>query len=1312
MSEPEQMDDSLAPPKAPDLLAGLEHEQRRRQVAAALFGGLVEPVRIGRYRLAQQLGEGGMGTVFAGTDESGAAIAIKVMRAGERDAWRFDREVGILSILEHPRIIRYIDHGTTADGRVYLVMERLEGQDLRTYLDRNHPSILECITLGIDVADGLMSAHQHECVHRDIKPSNLFLVDGAMDRAKILDFGLARAREIMPSATNTGAVLGTIGYMAPEQARGDSNLDHRADIFSLGCVLYEALTGQAPFMGDNAVAILAKILLDDPRPIRSWRPDVPARLAAVIHSMLAKRAEDRPASARDVMASLRACAADLSPESPALSVQAVVSFREQRASCLLLVADELLLLDAHGPTAIYEQANRSRPAAAAYGASSITLLDGSEILVFEIAGHVSEVAAQAARCGLFIRSQQPRARQALCVGKTEHSGNSIVGRVIDQVTGLLRIATPGAIVLEDSTARLLQPSFDIEALEGHARLVAEHDDPTLHMFLGKPSPFVGRAREQGWLTGLFNLVLEEARSAAALIVAPPGMGKSRLWREFTQGLARAGHDPLILAIRCTAALQDSPLAVLGAALLREAGVTGSDSPERVRERLRDRYAAPDGKGDTSSFARAAFITAICSILPEGGDDLSLARRDPAALADAPRLAWLDWLRSEAQQRALILVVEDLHWCDEMTAVFVRAAVRDLADRSLLVIATARPSVTERFDLPWPTPESEVLHLAPIAARASEVLVRQTLGPVETLVIESVVARAEGNPFFLEELIRASQLGPSWMIPDTVLSVVQARLLRLGDEQRRLLRAASVFDIGFAAQGVARLLGASMREVTQLVDLLVDEEVLTREPGVEGSYRFRHALMHDAAYAMLSEDDRCSAHRAAAQWLEIAGGDAAEIAAHFARGNDARSAGEWWVRAARRGMMCSDLKATASYVERALECGVDGELLAESRFVQAEVAMWSGDVAGADLRARESLMLAMPGSAIWLSAIRRAINCAYVAVRMDDARALIAELKPFRGGRSGAMLFCIAEATYVLSVSGAIAEARALAKDFEQVLGDASLPPLVRASMYHARAALAHHDQRPWSGIRDLEQAIACYEQGGDIRTASRARATLGWVLISLGAPGHAERCTREGLPAAHRLGSDYATLYLEGILSWSLLKQRPSDEARALLRRTTERAKTAGDRRLSGYVELFRALAEAESMPSEQTIAAIRSALVGLEPFPSTHLLGRASLAVMLARRGELAEAMELTRSGLATLRHNSHFLDDEFSMWSDFVEVLDRGGAHEQADLANAEAMCRVDRLASEIQDASIRQSLLAYEPVVRLVQRAHRRESGDAWP
>jgi hypothetical protein len=190
---------------------------------------------------------------------------------------------------------------------------------------------------------------------------------------------------------------------------------------------------------------------------------------------------------------------------------------------------------------------------------------------------------------------------------------------------------------------------------------------------------------------------------------------------------------------------------------------------------------------------------------------------------------------------------------------------------------------------------------------------------------------------------------------------------------------------------------------------------------------------------------------------------------------------------------------------------------------------------------------------------------------------------------------------------------------------------------------------------------------------------------------------------------DVKTTHLETALEGFALFGVDLKAARTLLSRTTQRAKSVGDRRLSGYMELFNALSEAESVSTEQTIAALRSATVRLEPFPSTHLLGRASLAVMLARCGELSEAMEITRSGLATLRHSTHFLDDELLTWSNFVEVLELGGAHEQADLANAEALCRVDRLASEIQDESIRQSLLAYEPVVRLVQRAHRREFGD---
>lgn len=202
--------------------------------------------------------------------------------------------------------------GPVADGRMYLVMDRLRGEDLRAHLRHRRPTLRECIGLGIDVAQGLQAAHERGFVHRDIKPSNIFLADGALGGAIILDFGLAHGA--LPGLTRPGTTLGTFGYMAPEQARGDPRVDPRADLFSLGCVLYEVLVGETPFPGDDANDILARVLFHEPRPLRSARPDMPAGLAAVVHGALAKQPDGRPPSAAAMITALRACAAEVSPE--------------------------------------------------------------------------------------------------------------------------------------------------------------------------------------------------------------------------------------------------------------------------------------------------------------------------------------------------------------------------------------------------------------------------------------------------------------------------------------------------------------------------------------------------------------------------------------------------------------------------------------------------------------------------------------------------------------------------------------------------------------------------------------------------------------------------------------------------------------------------------------------------------------------------------------------------------------------------------------------------------------------------------------
>jgi tetratricopeptide (TPR) repeat protein len=972
-----------------------------------------------------------------------------------------------------------------------------------------------------------------------------------------------------------------------------------------------------------------------------------------------------------------------------------------------LVAELTQPIDPTGATAVFELESRSRPTAMAYGASIVTLLDGSEILVFDLTGH-EDALAQAARCALFIQAHRPAARLALAIGKAEHSGSSVVGRVIDEASLLLHAATPGNIIVDETTAEVLGSSFRLDRIGAHARLLAEPDETALHTLLGKPSRFVGRTREQSWLMGLFHQVIEESHAGAVVIVAPPGVGKTRLWREFTHAIVR-GHDPLLLLIRCSVTLQGSPFAALGAALRREAGVVGSDSIEQARARILARFTPTVEQPATAK--QAAYIADLCGInVDDGGTEmLALARRNPTELAGAQRLAALDWMQAEAQLRPLVIVVEDLHWCDDMTAEFVRSAVRELADCPLMMVATARPEVAARFPTPWPTPESELLSLAPLNARASEALVRQALGPTAANVIEHAVARAEGNPFFLEELVRTLRTNPSSTLPDRVLSVVQTRLLRLEDEQRRLLRAASVFGSAFDPRGVAWLLGNPMHDVTAMLERLIDEEVLSRDPTAESTtYRFRHALVGDAAYAMLSDADRPSAHLAAAEWLVAGGYEPAEIATHFTRGNEPRIAGEWWVRAARRALICSDVNATASYVERALDGGVTGDLLAEVRVVQGEVAIWLGDIATADRRAREGLALAAPGSVVWFTALRRAINCAYLTVRMPEVRELTARLQPFHGGRSSAYLFCVAEAAYILGVSGAVDEGRALSDGIED-LDDPTMSPLVRAAIHHARAAISSHDQQLWSGLVELERAIACYEHAADIRTAGRVRATLAWLFLSLGAPLRAEQCVREALPVAQRVSAGHTLLYLEAALSLALSRQGRIDEAKLLMTAVAHRARDAGEARLSGYIVIWHVTLDAETVPSNATIAGLREGLEHLRPFASTHLWASATLAVMLARRGEpseLREALALVHVGLGRLREFTSLLDDEFSVWSNFVEVLERGGAPEPADVATIEALRRVSRLHAQIDDESMRQAFAAYDPVVRLRDRARRRD------
>jgi TolB-like protein/Tfp pilus assembly protein PilF len=249
-----------------------------------------------RYRIERELGRGGMATVYLAEDlKHHRQVAIKVLdphlAAGLGPA-RFLREIEIAARLSHPHILPLYDSGE-GDGFLYYVMPFVEGESLRNKLEREKQlSLPECVGLGRAVADALSYAHSLGIVHRDIKPENILFTAG---HAVVTDFGIARAIGAAggDQLTQTGIAIGTPAYMSPEQAAGERELDARSDVYALGCVLYEALTGQPPFTGPTAQAVLARHALDAVPRLRTVRRAIPEPLEAVVLRALAKAPADR-----------------------------------------------------------------------------------------------------------------------------------------------------------------------------------------------------------------------------------------------------------------------------------------------------------------------------------------------------------------------------------------------------------------------------------------------------------------------------------------------------------------------------------------------------------------------------------------------------------------------------------------------------------------------------------------------------------------------------------------------------------------------------------------------------------------------------------------------------------------------------------------------------------------------------------------------------------------------------------------------------------------------------------------------------------
>ncbi|WP_437597209.1 protein kinase [Sorangium sp. So ce590] len=1271
----------------------------------------------GRFEICELAGSGGMGVVHRAVDRAtGAVVAVKLMReVNERAAARFAREARALAGLEHPHIVRYVAHGVTPTGEPFLAMEWLSGESLAARLSRQGLSVEDSVALARAVAGALGAAHARGIVHRDVKPSNLFLVDGAVDQVKVLDFGIAQLPDATSRLTQTAAVVGTLGYMAPEQARAErETIDARADVFSLGCVLFECLTGQRAFRAQHPIALLSKLLFVDSPRAAELQPGVPPALDEFVARMLAKDPAARLADGAVVARCLDALGAlERSGASPGLAAVEVITTGEKRltsvvavrpAQACLLDTTETLSLDAPSPSAL----GAVRLAALPLGAQVEVLASGVVVAMVAGAGNAIDQAALVARCALQIRASLPGASVVLVTGRSEDTGRSPLGEVLERAAALLevvdaraRAAGPRECVGVDAvTEALLQGRFDLAEQDGLFWVEAERDvGEGARQLLGKPSPYVGRDWELRGLVELAEESFAERRAAAALVTAAAGMGKSRLRHEVVQALRRR-HADLDLGVgRGDSMGAGSAFALLAGSVRSALGIAAGEPLEARRGKLA-RALDPLLAGE-ERLRVAGFLGELLGVAAPDEDRpvLRAARQSPALLAEGIQRAYVDYARAVTGARPMLVVLEDLHWGDAPSARIFDRALRELGDRPYTVLAFARPEVHELFPRLWAERGLSELRLRVLPARAAEQLVRSAVGAsIAPEEVSALVRRAEGNAFYLEELIRAVVEGRGGALPETVLGMVEARLAALGTEARRILRAASLFGEVSWMRGVRALLGAAPPGASQAEAWaeLFEREILERRSGAhfagEEEIAFRHALLREAAYAMLTERDRALGHRIAGEWLLEAGEqDAMVLAEHFVRSDDRSRAAELYLRAAELALRGADLPAVLARVQAGFACGAAGESLAALHLVWMDALIWSSAYAEGRAAALRALEIAAPGSQHDRHAVAGALSCVVHFEDRQVVKALLQRLPPeeLPADVHGAAVISRILAALLWEGLPELAEPY-LRRLYEDVAGASEGDPYLAIRIHVCQGLwLRHAAQDPWGALVAYLAAVRRIEEVGDHLFALTVSSFLPFVHMALGALDAADELNERVLASEGAAIFAFSSSMTFRVLS--LLERRRPAEAIERAGALLQYASTRDDPRLAAMARHL--LVECHLLRGDLAAAeaAHRAAGDTSRLVPSVHAMHLSLLSELRLRQGRAAEAVALAREALAWNRRACA----GFAPRQELLPALHAEALHASGDVEAARAVLREARAhllarSARIGDPVIRKSFL----------------------
>jgi tetratricopeptide (TPR) repeat protein len=663
------------------------------------------------------------------------------------------------------------------------------------------------------------------------------------------------------------------------------------------------------------------------------------------------------------------------------------------------------------------------------------------------------------------------------------------------------------------------------------------------------------------------------------------------------------------------------------------------------------------------------------------------------MSDQVRGAWQDFVAAECRAGPVVLVLEDLHWGDLPTVKLVDAALRSLPDKPLMVLALARPEVHDLFPNLWQERELQEVRLGGLTKKAAERLVRQVLGPdVAGEMVTKIIQRADGNAFYLEELIRAVADGRGEALPETMVAMVEARLEKLDPEARRILRAGSVFGQTFWMGSAAALLGGQGRVSEWLEDLTQQELISKQSQGrfpSEEEYAFRHALLRDGAYAMLTEDDRRLGHLLAGDWLErMDEHDAMMLAEHFERGAAKDRALRWYPRATEQALEGNDLEGALARAERGIACGAAGPELGLLRSYQAEARNWRGENAEAVRLATEAMDLLPKGEAAWYAAAREAIITAHKVGSADKVIEIVAavKLEAADGAALAAKRMALGWGALTLLWAGRYAQTEQILDELSNSSEVAS-DPRVEAVVNKAKASWALYRGSP-EAPQWIEAAVSGFEQSGDLRNASMTRTDLGFFLTEFGAYDEAERLIRQSLVEAERMNLLSSVPQVKHNLGLALMGLGRLADAATMEIEAAEALHAQGQRRVEGLAETYLAMILLRQGESASAEAAARRAVALLDVVPNSRAMALAVLArTLLAAKKE--EALVFAKQAMELLQTLGALEEGEALVRLTFADALHAKGDPTARDVIR-EARDAILRRAAGIRDPRYQKSFV----------------------